>query len=86
MGKEHIIFSEPAITTAAKDFLDNGEQSVEYKKATNKAVSEVVSAIKFRINKSTQHNIKVRPRVSIYKSGQTRRFFMNLLSKRRKLK
>jgi hypothetical protein len=52
MAEEHVIYSEPAVTIKAKNFLTDDSQSEEYKKATEAAVSDVVSAIRRRIDKS----------------------------------
>lgn len=58
MAQEPIIYSDPAVTLKAKDFIVDNSQSAEYKEATDKAVSEVVAAIKLRISQSLEKTSK----------------------------
>ncbi len=56
MADEQVIYSDPAVTTRAKDFLHDSSLSEEYKKAADKAILEVVSAIRQRIDQSLVEN------------------------------
>jgi hypothetical protein len=51
MSHEGLIFSEPAVTKRAKDFLHDISGSAAYREAADKAVSEVVNAITERLER-----------------------------------
>ena len=56
MSDERVIYSEPAVTRKAKDFLKNNSGSADYKEAADKAVADVVSAISERIKRAIASN------------------------------
>lgn len=74
MADEHVIYSEPAVTIKAKNFLIDESQSEEYKKATEAAVSDVVSAIRRRIDKSLIESQTEIPKVKAGKRRANRLF------------
>jgi hypothetical protein len=53
MSKE-TTFSDPAVTRYAKDFLTSPVASERYREAAEKAVTEVVEAIKARIEEEVR--------------------------------